>query len=304
MEISNSEEYKLIRDEMQNLKNCITTYLGFVLGGSGLALLGFYTIENYETKFETIAFISLILAITVSLVLYIIFYKFNSHNRYAGYCKLLNQEQLFIHKENPELEKTDFNSWEICIDRLRLSDFEFSPFQDLLPTLVKDGLITNDQEQKIIDISGTRKESDKHKFRRGLRIIFRIFIGNTQTKSWQFPLFVVGVFLSLSAIHITFSLYSMYKTYPFFNDQFIFEDTYFNLIVYFILFVIFINIWIAYVGKLYNLMCGSATINAYCWKFLPSRYAFIKSKSQDIGYSLITLKDNINKNNLKIKSWC
>jgi len=297
MEISNSEEYKLLRSEMQNLKNCMTTYLGYVLGGSGLVFIGFYTIRNYELKFEIIAFISLLLSITVSMVLFIIFYKFNSHNRYAGYCKLLNQEQLCI--ENLELEKIDINSWEICIDRLRLSDFEDDPFQKLRSSLVNDKIISKEQEQKIVEISGINKQSDKHGFRRGLKIIFEIFIGNVQTKSWQFPLSVISVFLSLSAIYVSFSLYSMYMAYPVLNQEFVFSGTYLSIIVYFFLFLIFLSMWYAYIIKLYNLMCGSATVDAYCWKFLPIRYAFIKNKSSKIEYSLITLKDSI-----QIKSCC
>ena len=60
------------------------------------------------------SFTPIAIALLIMLVLLIVYYKFNSHNRYAGYCKLLNEESWNIPSELNE----DVYTWEICIDRL------------------------------------------------------------------------------------------------------------------------------------------------------------------------------------------
>jgi hypothetical protein len=40
MQAQNVEEYKEIRKELTDLKNCVTTYTGFALGGSATASWG------------------------------------------------------------------------------------------------------------------------------------------------------------------------------------------------------------------------------------------------------------------------
>jgi len=299
MEISNSQDYHFIREEMKNLKNCITHYLGFVLGGSGVSFIGFYTIDNHVDKYELIAFISLILAVTISIVLFIIFYKFNSHNRYAGYCKLLNQEQLKTEDTQVSQKNYDVTSWEICMDRLRISDFEDKPFEDLLPDLVGDDIIKADKINEILELSGKNKKADEGRYLKGIKIILEILRGKVQSKSWQFPIFVVGVFISLATIYVVFSLFSMWQVHPIFKNTFSIHNIDLSIISYALLLLVFTGMWIAYFGKLANLMCGSATVDAYCWKFLPARYGFIKRKSMDIKYSLITLKENV-----KVDSRC
>ena len=93
IEVSNGAEYEMIRNEMQQLKDSITNYFGFVLGGFGASIIGVSLLggEKLPSHASGLALTGLILAATVSLILRVLFYKFYSHNRYAGYCKLLNQ---------------------------------------------------------------------------------------------------------------------------------------------------------------------------------------------------------------------
>jgi len=233
MELSNYVEYRHIREELRNLKNCITNYIGFVMGGSGIAFIGFQYIKDDKSLHEIIGFVSLILAIILSLVLSIIFYKFNSHNRYAGYCKLLDQEQIEIEIENGDIltEQSANNilSWEICVNRLRSSDFEEEPFANLYADYNLDDVITDEGKAKIKSFSGKHKSADDGKFCGGIRILYEAFLGKLNTKSWQFPLFVVIVFLILAVIYLSLSVYYYARIYTF---DFSFGDKYLSIIGY------------------------------------------------------------------------
>jgi hypothetical protein len=284
MELSTLKEYIYIRDEMQNLKNCITNYVGFVLGGSGIAFIGFQFTKADDRLTEISAFVSIVLAIILSLVLSIILYKFNSHNRYAGYCKLLNQERIILEDTDATVDaQTEYNifSWEICINRLRNSDFEQNPFHNLYAHFNIDDIITDNEKATITNFSGKTKSVDKWKFFKGIKLLFQTLLGKVNTRSWQFPLFVVSVFFALAIIYLGVSLflYSQVSVYEF-N---------FSNICYTILLLLLLRMWFSYIGKLYTLMEGSSTVDAFCWKFYPIRYAFLKVKFPSVQYSVITL---------------
>lgn len=268
-EISNEKEYKIIRDEIKNLKNCITNYLGFVLGGSGLSFVGFLSINDYEKHLIPIAFLSLILAVTISLVLCILFYKFHSHNRYAGYCKLLNQEHLELDAGKSDLAygEIDIMSWEICVDKLRALD------SNTIEKLIKELI-----EKKSIDIS-----EDEYKHRK------------SNSVSWHFPVTVTRVFFVLSLIYVSSSIYSVCKILKEKELSDLLEILNFCDYVIILLFISFliltVRLWVYFFIKLKDLMNGDTTVSEFCWKFLPLRYAYIKDKSKHIEYKLITLKD-------------
>lgn len=88
MQPENVREYEMVRQEMSSVKDCITKYIGFVLGGSGAAIfliarMGHNTGEkvlimnDYETCLICYAITTII-----NFVLLILFYKFHSHNRF------------------------------------------------------------------------------------------------------------------------------------------------------------------------------------------------------------------------------
>ena len=316
MENINIDEYQFIRNEMLNLKNCITTYIGFVLGGSGIAFLGFAAIAKETTKYCLLSFSSLTLALIISIVLLVLLYKFNSHNRYAGYCKLLNQEmvtqnctinneqekQKFNIDPYPKIQR-DFMSWEICMDRLRFSDFEEDPFKDILQDMkIED---KSDDEIKRIkaivkEYSGKKPSIDKYRFFKGLLLLFEVFRGKVKTKSWQFPLFIFSIFIALVFLYIFLSYY-FYQLSQKSDPCILSKNT--QLIIYGSYLFVISYMWYHFIGKLYTIMCGSSTVDAYCWKFLPIRYAYIKeqcSKNEyrigadiNLKYSFITLKDKL-----------
>lgn len=46
MQKQNIREYELARKELFDIRNCITTYVGFVIGGSGVAFMGITLLSN------------------------------------------------------------------------------------------------------------------------------------------------------------------------------------------------------------------------------------------------------------------
>ncbi|KAA3618540.1 MAG: hypothetical protein D8M58_21390 [Calditrichaeota bacterium] len=294
MELSNFKEYRFLRTELQNLKNCITNYMGFVLGGSGLSFIAFQLLSNKgPLNTEYVAQISLILSIVISLVLSIIFYKFNSHNRYAGYCKLLNQEHINIKTTAESLDlirDIDIESWEICVNRLRHSDFEDKPFKNLYEGYHITDVITQDLQISVEYYSGRNNAADKHRFWKGILLIFELIVGRVNTRSWQFPLFVTGIFAILVLIYLIASLYFYSHVYTFDLEQGTFNA---SNIAYIALFLLLLRIWYTFICKLFSLLKGGASVDAFCWKFLPIRYSFLRHKFPYIKYSLITLSDGL-----------
>jgi hypothetical protein len=288
MEKVNIREYEFIRSEMLNLKNCITSYMGYAISGSGIVLLGLAAINRTAECWDVLNFVSMIISLLLSLVLLIIFYKFNSHNRYAGYCKLLNQERL-ERKTDLKNDINDLMAWEICMDRLRASDFDARLLIDMCNNIEIKGLTKDQIIDRISMYAGKNPSADKHKFTNGLKIFLDTFRGKVQTRSWQFPLFVVMVFFPLTILFVFLSTYFMLNYTLCICQSRITQ-------IFLILFSLFFwgvqfAIWKNFLGKLHNLLEGSSTVDAYCWKFLPIRYRFIIEKHGSIEYCLTSLKD-------------
>ncbi|MFC1682739.1 hypothetical protein ACFL0G_00845 [Candidatus Zixiibacteriota bacterium] len=272
MESQNIKEYELIRKEMLSLKNCMTAYIGFVLGGSGAAFFGLVAVFKGEDYYLSYTYASMTLSVVVSLILLVLFYKFNSYNRYAGYCKLLNQEQYELKKE--EYLREHLLCWEICVDRLRDSDFNNKFLYKIAKSMKDCGIEQDELKTKIVEFTGPKKLADRLSFFHGLRIVLFLLLGRVKSRSWQFPLFVVFIFLILTII---FSVIGSY----FFHS--VVTSPQYDLVAKAILIRIAICIailqavlWVKYIAKLYNLMEGSATVASFCWRFLPIRYDLIK----------------------------
>lgn len=289
MQYQNVKEYQIIREEMSKLKDCITTYMGFTLGGTGLVFAGFAatSIEGYPPIFA-----SLLLSLVVSLVLTIIYYKFNSHNRYAGYCKILNQERFDSKSGNVNASSIrDFMAWEICMDQLRYSDIKKAHLLKMCRGIYHMNIKGKTLRKTIRRFSGKTPTIDKCKFFKGLWLIIKSFFRSGKSRSWQFPLYITLIF---GIIVITFIILAahfcvlMYRGDP--------KNIFWNSYLFFIFIslpVLFqVILWIKYIGKLHMLMQGSATVDAYCWKFLPIRYKFIQEIDENIIYNITSMREH------------
>src|SRR5947207_3774565 len=131
MQQQNVAEYKLIREDMGRIRTCTTSYMGFVILGSGSAFwyLGSKAFEK-QTDFST-GVIAMLISILSTLILFLLSYKFTSHNRYAGYSKLLTHERY----DTEALIGKNFFCWEICVDIVRAWAFDTPKLMEDLAAL-------------------------------------------------------------------------------------------------------------------------------------------------------------------------
>ena len=79
MQKQNIREYELMRNELISIKTCITSYMRYVLGGSGAVLFGMSAIKTTNNPFF-LSYAPAGASVILLLVLLVLFYKFNSHN--------------------------------------------------------------------------------------------------------------------------------------------------------------------------------------------------------------------------------
>jgi hypothetical protein len=269
MENLNIQEYKLVREEMSRLKDCLTMYVGFVLGASGIAISGIGLLYKYDDNILT-PIISLILSLLVNLILLVIFYKFASHNRFAGYCKLLNCE-IFVNKTKGL--KDQIFAWEFCIEQLRQTDYEHGKIWQTLrsiESIYQDAkLVNNKLEEYIGNEKKPIKQMSLIKAQNGFKFLWLHLFGISKTKSWGFPPLVLEVLLFLN---ITFLFFGIFGSWQYWDK---FVQNWLLLIIAFLL--IFANpiLWFSFLCKLNSLMSGSSTIDGFFWRFLPIRVKFL-----------------------------
>lgn len=198
-------EYQILREELISLKNCITNYVGFVIGGSGLGLLGISLSVGTSVNQNLLLISTFTLSLIISIVMLVIMYKFTSHNRMAGYCKLLSHEQVIPSensKHDPEYvlqSYTNSFSWEICLDRLRESDLNPSNLINLLKELQYSGCEHERMKERIEYFTGPTPKSDEKKFQKGVLLFVKTLSGNLKTSSWSFPSPVLVIIFILSS---------------------------------------------------------------------------------------------------------
>jgi len=285
---------------MINLKDCITKYIGYVFAGSGAMIYGLAKVENPSE----VTFISASFSMLVSLVLVVLFYKFNSHNRFAGFCKLLNHERHNVkHNQLPGQEEggettikpTEDNkeqplfSWEITVGDLRWLESKtyylgtiFDDIEILEPS--KEEL--RKEVEKLIRVNNEMAEIDHDQTIRGLSIIVKtIFLRNIQTNSWGFPPLVVCIFLFIVLGFLGASIFTASQI-GFFQIPWL--SSYLIGIL-----VLQLYLWWHISGWLYSLMSGSSTVYSFFWKFMPLRTLFLNKQEPKIIPEYISIENSI-----------
>lgn len=272
MQTQNIKEYELVRDEMLTVKDCITKYIGFVLGGAGAAV---FLLVRGGDKFQLSSFeislMSLSFSIIINFVMLILIYKFKSHNRMAGYCKLLSHE-----KFDSKINKMDrhFIVWELLVDKLRFSYEKTELVDKYLDEMNK---IDNPSVEKVnlnIMIRGYIGEK-KGIFTKGVKIIWSsLKHGKSEARSWAFPPLVSAMFLALST---GFFLLGIIIWIPVSMGEIklIFLQFIFLIPLSIVAIGVHFYFWWRFIQKLFLLMEGSLTVNAYFLKFIPVRAHFL-----------------------------
>lgn len=278
MQPQDFSEYELMRRELQEIKNCITQYMGFVLGGSGFSVIGVWFVRRDNFDVSAPAFISLTISIIVILVLFIIYYKFHSHNRMAGYCKLLTQE---IWRETPEKMSPLFG-WEWCMARLRDADSNRTELIKIAQEIDMDGLV--DRLEEYYDQLG---KTDNEKLKSVFSMIWRARIADKFHSSWEFPLRITSIIFAISIIFVTMSGYFVVQIWRVSGNL---DDAIVLSVLGFAVLVFQYFCWRRFLGSLYTWMAddGLATIDAYSIRFLPLRHEFLAHHGIKVDWKPLT----------------
>ena len=94
------KEYKIIKDDIIDIKQCITRYIGYIISVASIAVFFVkYVFPESEKYFDLTnkgipikAFVLLTSLFVATFLFEIIWYKFISHNRHVGYLQLMGQE--------------------------------------------------------------------------------------------------------------------------------------------------------------------------------------------------------------------
>jgi len=289
----NMKEYSVIREEVNGLKSCVTTYFGYLMAGSGAALIGLASLSKIESDIVIITpIVAILLSLGVSFFLYILLYKFNSHNRAVGYCKLLLHERdssnLKEDRPNEPISNSnieDIAAWEFCITRLRETDATIEHViqqienNDNLSDTIKENLV-----RRLNFVSGPTPVSDKEKISKGITLLVSTLFGKkAKTNSWEFPAYVILIFFLITTLFFVFGMgLSLYYTI---------SGTITNYLVISTIVVTGMivqrYIWRGFFGKFFALMLGSATVDSFCWKFLPSRIEYLADENMHSDYALL-----------------
>lgn len=213
MEKQNVKEYELIREEMLKVKDCATQYMSFVIGGSGVAAVALALLSNGTVGTFAIAGSLLWMSLLLTLVLRVLFYKFSSHNRFAGYCKLLSLERFdrdFGHMCATNLE---IIAWEHCIDRLRWLDADPVRWLEDHSLLKESKALPSKEVKKLKQLVEIKLRSKLPLYfraaGRGIRYILCKLFSRKRSASWHFPEIIVMVFTIINVVLQAAAVYLM-----------------------------------------------------------------------------------------------
>jgi hypothetical protein len=188
--------------------------------------------------------------------------------------------------------------WEICLDRLRMSDTarrglakEIHSYKGISPT--KEQL-----EARACRYGGPDPDADKSPFYFRWKLLLRshtVFRSQDETRgTWHFPLYVAQ---SFALIDLAFLILSFALLMP--RDLSLAEQLSRNLLrsasvflVWLSLLALLLFVWHRLLARLHRQMLGSQTVDAFCWKFVPIRYRILEAMSLASGYKLIGMDLN------------
>lgn len=276
VQTQNVSEYKAVREELDRVRNCVTSYVSFVVLGSGPAFAFLAGKAADKQPNLAMGFASILLGIVATLVLFLLSYKFTSHNRFAGYSKLLTHERFDPAAQvDPEIF-----FWEICLDKLRASDSDEEKYKELIKYCQenKTSIPTIPDLQTMVEpYSGPSPEKNKWAVLKGWPLMFFML---EESGSWKLPLYIARIFGAVTLGFVTFAV-------TFSRRSFQFSDLRVEHYCFLALAAILMILWFEFVSKLYRQMLGSETVEAFCRKFVPIRLRLLRELNSAIGYGLI-----------------
>lgn len=309
----NVKEYESIRQEIQATRTLATTFLSISMGGSGIsyvALNGWFNMSDDLT----IATFSFLVSAIICGFYYLALYSYQSHNRFAGYSKLINQEidhkRINDEKTHPNYElPNDIMTWEICV----------SKWQNAVDKQVWDGELDRYWRQVLIYDSSNiqlpllhrifelynfhKPRADRRSHIKGIWMLLSGPFKKHRYQSWKFPLYSSYVYYMLLFFywHVGFSHFIEHLST--FNYQRVsFVNIWESMGVALLIISTLIMTWRSF-STIHKLMEGSKTVNAFCWMLLQHRIRilnkfniqpayYVSEKLVKDGVVLNTKRDN------------
>lgn len=230
----NKAEYEKVNAQIGSISDWITRYTGYFIIGSGAVFLSITRIDFNKASTEGVAYFYggiafyLICLVTMAM-LYLIFYKFESHNRMSGYAKCITQEyisrnlndvirQYGTYDKQEKFEKNIYlfdesiymarliNSRVIKNKKEQISTNDYENIDGINNSTKKINISFGDNEFNdkyltdiLISIEGNYKEqSGLGKYTYSIRTMFCALMGyRIDTKSWAYPIYVTQIYLIL-----------------------------------------------------------------------------------------------------------
>lgn len=272
----NLKEYQIIKQELNEIKNCITKYVAILFGESGISF--FLTIyikekEFSDNSFPLILFLLFSIALTLS-IFYVLIYKFKSHNRYAGYLKLINQESDLIAIEG-KTESFSIITWELVMSKLINSPDSKNYPKERFSKLKFRGIKESELIEMWTLLHSPKKKIDKYAFFKGLIIILdqltllgtfkKVFFKKMfeRPKAWGYPVSIANVVYVFTLFFLGLGVYIWAGSSEIYNLSQL-------LIIILFSFPILLMIYRSF-RDIHKLVYGSKTIESYCWQLLFPR---------------------------------
>jgi len=298
----------MLREEMTNLKDCVTSYVGLVLAGTGGATVALSAIDFNKSPLVPLGMAALLLGLVVALVLHVLVYKFYSHNRYAGYAKLLTIET--HDRLRGRLNDGDpLIAWEFCVEGLRrCTSDRRQPWgrfravyralalgrgatdgstqvasQALLATLESvsvSGANVDNLKQRLTPLVGMTPDADRWAFLRGTYVVCAALFGHVSGGSWAFPPNVMAVFLIVTIALDALGLHAIVLA----NGGVSAWGQGVSSLGVVTLLTVQAGLWYRFLRRLHRLMNGSATVDAFCWSLLPLRARYLNTIGIEPAY--------------------
>jgi hypothetical protein len=269
-------EYKMVREEIVRVQDCITEYMKMYFG-AGVFVIGavWYLARNHvDTDHHSSPFLPewaggyVFAALSYIILAFatIVFHKFNTHNRYAGYARLLQYEEL-----SPLVQRncvhTEIYLWEAILA------YVYNENEADIPDDVMDEYKERLAKQKklfetyksVFKFPGTLSK----RILLGFWMMFRSTILKRPTKSWTYP-YQIAFGLAITS---SFTLFIWAHFMTAVSAQVPMPD----MLVQDSMFAHIIICWCGLSHRLFRL-CGDdgdRTIEAYTVKFMEARYVIL-----------------------------
>jgi hypothetical protein len=218
---------------------------------------------------------SIFLCLVSVFVLFLLSYKFSSHNRYVGYSKLLAHEEL-----DGATNPSSLFLWEICMDRLRARNYRKTLLSRYCEEIQQWTPGADDLKRRI-----DKQIKDSEPSLRYIRGLGLLFLGRGEEKgSWKFPVSVARVFAAVNFILVLCAFYFCHGAPGYHKLRWVAGG----------LFALLILAWLIFLSKLYAQVAGIERVESFCWLFVPIRSKLLREIYPNLQYRLKMVSEEEN----------